>query len=48
MEGFLTRGWEVILSGCGGTAAFARDAILATRWIQKPQPIINRPVALGL
>ena len=37
MEGFKTRGWELILSRCGGTAALARDAILAARWLQKPQ-----------
>ena len=47
MEGFKTRGCELILSRCGGTAALARDAILAARWLQKPQPISNRPVGLG-
>ena len=29
MEGFLTRGWELILSGCGGTSALSRGATLA-------------------
>ena len=32
MEGFLIRGWERILPGCGGTSAFAREATLAARW----------------
>ena len=47
MEGFLTRGWELILPGCGGTAALARGASLATRWLHEPQPISNHPVGLG-
>ena len=46
-KGFKTCGWELILSRCGGTAALARDAILAARWLQKSQPISNRPVGLG-
>ena len=46
-KGFKTRGWELTLFRCGGTAALARDVILATRWLQKPQPISNRPVELG-
>ena len=47
MEGFLTRGWEFILSGCGGTAALARGATLAARWLHEPQSISNHPVGLG-
>ena len=47
MEGFLTCGWELILPGCGETAALARGATLAARWLHKPQPITNRPVGLG-
>ena len=31
MEGFLTRGWELIPSGCGGTSALARRATLTAR-----------------
>ena len=38
MEGFLTRGWEIILPECGGTAALARGATLATRWLHERQP----------
>ena len=47
MEGFLTRGWDIIISGCGGTSALARGATLAARWIHEPQPISNHPVGLG-
>ena len=47
MEGFLIRGWELILPGCGGTSALARGATLAARWLHEPQPIIrNHPVGL--
>ena len=37
MEGLLTRGWERILPGCGGTSALARGATLAARSLQEPQ-----------
>ena len=47
MGGFLTRGWELILSGCVGTSAFARGASLAARWLHEPQPNSNHPVGLG-
>ena len=47
MEGFMTRGWEIILPGCGRTSALARGATLATRWLDEPQPISNHPVGLG-
>ena len=47
MEGFLTRGWELILPGGDGTSALARGAPLATRWLHDPQPISNHPVGLG-
>ena len=47
MEGFLIRGWKLILRGCGGTSALARGATLAARWCHEPQPISNRPVVLG-
>ena len=33
IEGFLTRGWELILPGCGRTSALARGATLAARWL---------------
>ena len=46
MEGFLNRGWELILPGCGGTAALAREATLAARRLRKPQAIRNHPVGL--
>ena len=48
MEGFLTRGWDLILPGCGETSALARGATLAARWLHEPQPISNHPVRLGL
>ena len=47
MEGFLIRGWELILPGCGGTAALARGSTLAARWLHEPQPISDHPVGLG-
>ena len=47
MEGFLTRGWEIILPGCGGTSALARGPTLAARWLHEPQLINDRPVGLG-
>ena len=47
MGGFLTQGWELILPGCGGTSALAREATLAARWLHEPQPISNQPVGLG-
>ena len=46
MDGFLTRGWELILPGCGGTSVLARGAALAARWLHEPQPISNHPVGL--
>ena len=47
MDGFLIRGWELILPGCGGTSALARGATLAARWLHEPQPISNLPMGLG-
>ena len=44
----LTQRWDIILPGWGVTAVVARGATLAARWLQKPQPISNRPVGLGL
>ena len=46
-EGFLTRGWQLILSGCGGTSALAHGATLAARWLHVPQPISNQSVGFG-
>ena len=43
MEGFLIRGWELILPGCGGTSALARGATLAAQWLHAS----NQPVGLG-
>ena len=47
MDGFLTRKWELILPGCGGTSALARGATLAARWLHEPQPFSNHPVGLS-
>ena len=47
MEDFITRGWEFILPGCGGTSALARGAALAARWLHELQPISNHSVGLG-
>ena len=47
MEGFLIRGWELILPGCDGASGLARGATLAARWLHEPQPISNQPMWLG-
>ena len=47
IEGFLIRGWELILPRCGGISMWARGETLAARWLRGPQPIIHHPVALG-
>ena len=46
MEVFLTREWELILPGCGGTTALAEGATFAARWFHEPQPISNHPLDL--
>ena len=46
MGGFLNRGWELILPGCGGTSALAHGATLAARRLHEPQAIRNHPVRL--
>ena len=45
MEGFQARGWELIRSRCGGTAALARDATLAARLA--PEASANQQSASG-
>ena len=47
MERSLTRGWELILPGCGRTSALSRGATLAACWLYEPLPISNQPVGLG-
>ena len=47
MYGFVIRGWELILPGCGGTLALARRATFAARCLHEPHPISNHPVGLG-
>ena len=44
MEGFLTRGWEIILPRSGRTSTLAKGERLAARWLHEPQPISNQPV----
>ena len=47
MEGFLTQGWELILSGCGETSALARGATFASRWLHhEHQSFSNHSVGL--
>ena len=46
MEGFLIKGCDIILPGCGGTSTLDRRATLAARWLQL-QPITDQPVGLG-
>ena len=40
-QGFLIRGWEIILLGCGRTSTLARGETLAARWLHESQPISN-------
>ena len=47
MEGFLIRGWEIILPGYGWTSALAGGATLAALWHHEPQPISDHPVGWG-
>ena len=47
-ERFMIRGWELILSGCGGISALSRGATLAARWLHEPQPIRNQLSGVGL
>ena len=47
MEGFMIRGCDHIVPGCGGTPTLSRGATFATRWPHEPVPIRNQPVGLG-
>ena len=48
MEGFLIRGWEIILPECDRTSKLARTATLAARWINEPHPVSNQSVVVRL
>ena len=53
MEGFLTRGWGPILSGCDGIVGFPRGATPAARaapphWPRAGGGEALRPMVLGL
>ena len=48
MDGFLIRGWEMVLPGCGGTSILSREATIGARWLHEPQPISNQSVRWGL
>ena len=41
VDGFLSRGRDLILPGFGGTSTLARAATLALRWLYELQPIRN-------
>ena len=43
MEGFLMRGWELVLPGCGRTSTLARGTTLEARWLHVAQPFSNHP-----
>ena len=47
LEGFIFRGWDLVLLGFGGTLTLARGANLASRYVHEPQSISNHPVELG-
>ena len=38
-EGFLVRGWEIIITGCDGTSTLPRGATLTTRRLHEVQPV---------
>ena len=49
MEGFLTRGWDLIVPGCGGTSTLLTWGVtLAARWTHEPHPTNIQPVGLGV
>ena len=47
VEGFLVRGWDLILLGCSAPSTLARRATLAARRFHEPQPVSNQPVRFG-
>ena len=47
MAGFLIRGWELVLLGCGGTSTFSRGETFAACWLHEPPPISNQPMRFG-
>ena len=47
MKGFLIRGWDYILPGCGGTWTLSRGGTLDARRLHEPQSKSNQPVGLG-
>ena len=46
MEGFLIRGWDLIVPDCGGILALSGGATLVS-WFHEPQPTGNNPAGLG-
>ena len=47
MKGLIIRGWDLILSRCGGTWMLARGVTLPVRWLYAPQPINDYPMRGG-
>ena len=47
IEGFMIRGGDRIVPGCGGTSPLTQRATLAARWLHESHPTINQPVGLG-
>lgn len=47
MEGILTRGWDLILPGCGGTLTLAQGATVAARRLYEPQPSNHQWMGVG-
>ena len=48
VEGFLTRGWESIILGCGRTSALSGGGTLAACWLHEPQPTSKQTVGFGI
>ena len=46
MEGFMTRGWDLIHPVCRGTSTLPRGATLAARWLHEPEPTSDQPMGV--
>ena len=47
MEAFPTRGWNLILPGCGGTSTLSPGATLASCWLHELWPISDQRMGVG-
>ena len=47
MKGFMTRGRDIIIPGCGETTMLFRGKTLAARRLHESRPIRNHPTGVG-